>query len=71
MDKRNSKELDIKKFLKKEGFVEVKETDKQTEWYKVASQRPVCFKNDLNDITRKPQEPADGKSTLAGVPQTH
>jgi len=31
-------------FIKKEGGREITEEDKKTEWYKVASKKPSCFK---------------------------
>jgi hypothetical protein len=55
MAKRTLNEQEVKKFLEREGFRELKETDKQTEWYKVASQRPICFEKELNEVTHKYQ----------------
>jgi len=44
MAKRIIKEKDIISLLLNEGFKEIKEEEKHTEWYKKASERPSCFK---------------------------
>ncbi|NWF97344.1 MAG: hypothetical protein HXY52_00175 [Nitrospirae bacterium] len=43
MAKRKLKEKDIKEHLQREGFREIRETEKLTKWYKKASERPSCL----------------------------
>ena len=44
MVKRTVKEKEIKEYLKGEGFKEVKVSEKQTKWYKKASETSSCLK---------------------------
>ena len=39
MAERTIKDKDIEKHLEKEGFKEIKTSDKRTQWYKKASER--------------------------------
>ncbi len=38
---------EIEAFLKKEGFHEVTEEEKKTDWYKQAIKKPSCFKSKM------------------------
>jgi len=38
---------EIDEFLKKEGFHEVTEEEKKTDWYKKAIKKPSCFKSKM------------------------
>lgn len=44
MVKRQIKENDITTYLKEQGFKEIKAEEKETAWYKKASERPSCLK---------------------------
>jgi hypothetical protein len=44
MAKRIIKEKEIIDYLQKEGFREIKETEKLSNWYKKASKRPSCLR---------------------------
>ena len=45
MAKREIKEKDIIIHLQNEGFKEIKEGEKLSQWYKKASARPSCLKS--------------------------
>lgn len=44
MVKRTVKDKEITEYLRGEGFMEVRVEEKQTKWYKKASERPSCLK---------------------------
>jgi len=44
MVKRTVKEKEITEYLRCEGFKEVRVGEKQTKWYKKASESPSCLK---------------------------
>lgn len=44
MVKKPIKEKDITAYLKEQGFKEIKVEEKETAWYKKASERPLCLK---------------------------
>ena len=47
MAKRTIKEKNVISHLENEGFKELSESEKLTEWYKKATERPSCFKTPL------------------------
>jgi len=49
MAKRTIKEKEIIDHLQKERFKELKEVEKNTKWYKKASERPSCLKAVLRE----------------------
>ena len=53
MAKRAIKEKEIIDLLQKEGFKEIKEAEKNLEWYKKASERPTCLKAIAREKAKK------------------
>ena len=44
MAERTISEKEVKEHLRAEGFKEIKAAEKESAWYKKASQQPSCFK---------------------------
>jgi hypothetical protein len=44
MAKRTIKQKEVIDYLQKEGFKEIKESEKSAKWYKKASEYPSCLK---------------------------
>jgi len=44
MAKRTIREKELTSILQKEGFKEIKEAERLSDWYKKASEQPTCLK---------------------------